>query len=350
MSSISAMPSETSAPSDSKLVIPYGVSALSGAVGESPPTVAIGRAQRMPLRLWHGPYPFAEPPDLTRLKGTAERLAFLKEHLKSLCGLWARPPLDFLDAYFRWIESTLEGSKTELEARGGGLFQPRDWSFAAFRPLPLAHLPVAADKSVRTDLAFWTGDRLAAIWLVGEMTAPREPRCPPAGGRRSYRNSGRSARQRRSRRAAARVFHAFLGRRRIAQKPVRTGGAGRDSARPRAARRGNHGARLEIGFQHVKPAGEAVGGIDNLVLVDIDVVDLDRARGIALWRFGDEIRHCLGLERIADVVHAHAAVEICPKDQRIGAESRAGAVFVHVVRAVTAAVTLLLGGRQRQGG
>lgn len=170
------MPSETSAPSDSKLVIPYGVSALSGAVGENPPTVAIGRAQRMPLRLWHGPYPFAEPPDLTRLKGTAERLAFLKEHLKSLCGLWARPPLDFLDAYFRWIESTLEGSKTELEARGGGLFQPRDWSFAAFRPLPLAHLPVAADKSVRTDLAFWTGDRLAAIELVGESTPRRQRR------------------------------------------------------------------------------------------------------------------------------------------------------------------------------
>ena len=170
------MPSETSAPSDSKLVIPYGVSALSGAVGENPPTVAIGRAQRMPLRLWHGPYPFAEPPDLTRLKGTAERLAFLKEHLKSLCGLWAKPPLDFLDAYFRWIESTLEGSKTELEARGGGLFQPRDWSFAAFRPLPLAHLPVAADKSVRTDFAFWTGDRLAAIELVGESTPRRQRR------------------------------------------------------------------------------------------------------------------------------------------------------------------------------
>src|ERR1700689_926589 len=176
MSSISAMPSETSAPSDSKLVIPYGVSALSGAVGEKPPTVAIGRAQRSPPRRWPGPYPFAEPPDLTRLKGTAERLAFLKDNLKSLCGLWARPPLDFLDAYFRWIESTLEGSKTELEARGGGLFQPLDWSFAAFRSLPLAHLPVAADKSVRTDFAFWTGDRLAAIELVGESTPRRQRR------------------------------------------------------------------------------------------------------------------------------------------------------------------------------
>ena len=62
MSSISAIAAETSAPSDNKLVIPYGVSALSSAAGENPPTVAIGRAQRMPLRLWHGPYPFAEPP------------------------------------------------------------------------------------------------------------------------------------------------------------------------------------------------------------------------------------------------------------------------------------------------
>jgi hypothetical protein len=176
MSSITATASEIPAPSDTKLVIPYGVSALSAAAGENVLSVAIGRAQRMPLRLWHGPYPFAEPPDLTRLKGTAERLAFLKEHLKSLCGLWARPPFDFLDAYFRWIESTLEASKAELEARGGGLFQPRDWSFAAFRPLPLAHLPVAAERNVRTDFAFWTGDRLAAVELVGESTPRRHRR------------------------------------------------------------------------------------------------------------------------------------------------------------------------------
>jgi hypothetical protein len=186
MSSISAIPSdnrssETPAPADNRLVIPYGVPALTlaGAANDGAPAVAIGRAQRMPLRLWHGPYPFAEPPDLNRLKGTSERLTFLKEHLKSLCGLWARPPLDFLDAYFRWIESALESGRTELEAlsaKGGGLFQPRDWSFAAFRPLPLAHLPVAPEMSVRTDFAFWTGDRLAAIELIGESTPRRQRR------------------------------------------------------------------------------------------------------------------------------------------------------------------------------
>jgi hypothetical protein len=180
MSSISAIPSETRAetpaPSDGKLVIPYGVPTLAGAVGDGVPSVSIGRAQRTPLRLWHGPYPFAEPPDLNRLKGTAERLAFIKEHLKSLCGLWARPPLDFLEAYFRWIDAALEAGRAELEAKGGGLFQPRDWSFAAFRPLPLAHLPVAAGRSVRADFAFWTGDRLAAIELIGESTPRRQRR------------------------------------------------------------------------------------------------------------------------------------------------------------------------------
>ncbi len=177
------MPSETPAPSNNHhmLVIPYGVPTLTlaGAANEGAPSVSIGRAQRMPLRLWHGPYPFAEPPDLNRLKGTAERLTFLKEHLKSLCGLWTRPPLDFLDAYFRWIDAALESGRAELEAlaaKSGGLFQPRDWSFAAFRPLPLAHLPVAADRSVRTDFAFWTGDRLAAIELIGESTMRRQRR------------------------------------------------------------------------------------------------------------------------------------------------------------------------------
>ncbi|HTC18330.1 MAG TPA: hypothetical protein VK690_04385 [Stellaceae bacterium] len=176
MSSITVPASDTPAPSDTKLAIPYGVSVLSATAGEGALSVAIGRAQRMPLRLWHGPYPFAEPPDLTRLKGTAERMAFIKEHLKSLCGLWAKPPLDFLDAYFRWIDSTLESARAGLEARGGGLFQPRDWGFAAFRPLPLAHLPVAVDRLVRTDFAFWTGDRLAAVELVGESTPRRQRR------------------------------------------------------------------------------------------------------------------------------------------------------------------------------
>ena len=69
-------PSETPAPSHTMLVIPYGVPTLTlaGAANEGAPSVSIGRAQRMPLRLWHGPYPFAEPPDLNRLKGTAERI------------------------------------------------------------------------------------------------------------------------------------------------------------------------------------------------------------------------------------------------------------------------------------
>jgi hypothetical protein len=181
MPSISPAADETPAPADAKLLIPYGVAtlALAGAANEGMPSVAIGRAQRMPLRLWHGPYPFAEPPDLSRLKGTAERLAFIKEHLKSLCGLWAKPPLDFLEAYFRWIDSNLETNRAELDAlatKGGGLFQPRDWSFAAFRPLPLAHLPIAADRTVRTDFAYWTGDKLAAIELVGEGTQRRQRR------------------------------------------------------------------------------------------------------------------------------------------------------------------------------
>jgi len=179
MPSISPSAAENPAPFVNKLVIPYGVPVLSFAAlaSENVPVVVIGRAQRMPLRLWHGPYPFAELPDLNRLKGTAERLGFIKEHLKALCGLWARPPLDFLEAYFRWIETALEAGRAELEAlsaRGGGLFQPRDWSFAAFRPLPLAHLPVAAERYVRVDFAFWTGDRLAAFELVGESTPRRQ--------------------------------------------------------------------------------------------------------------------------------------------------------------------------------
>ncbi|MGH7008568.1 MAG: hypothetical protein ACRED7_09210, partial [Stellaceae bacterium] len=135
---------------------------------------AVSLRRDVPLRLSDGPYPFAEPPDLIRLATTAARLDFLREHLQALCGLWAKPPLAFLDAYFAWIGATLAAAPAQaaLTEMGRGLFAPEDWSFAAPRPLPLALLP-AGDAAIRADFAFWTGAGFVAVELPGERRAHR---------------------------------------------------------------------------------------------------------------------------------------------------------------------------------
>jgi hypothetical protein len=155
------------------MMIPYGRAKLvPDARGE--PVVAV-RAGR-PLRLSDGPYPFAEPPDLIGLSSRADRLEILREHLQALCGVWDRPAHGFLAAYFGWIGAAIAGGETELAAlaqRAGGLFAPADWSFAALRPLPQAHIS-AAGAAVRVDFAFWTGTGLIAIDLQGSASPRRQ--------------------------------------------------------------------------------------------------------------------------------------------------------------------------------
>ncbi|MDE1903182.1 MAG: hypothetical protein KGI46_04950 [Alphaproteobacteria bacterium] len=135
---------------------------------------AVSLRRGAPLRLSDGPYPFAEPPDLIRLATTAARLDCLHEHLRSLCGLWAKPPLAFLDAYFAWIGATLAAApaKRALSEAGQGLFAPEDWSFAALRPLPSAFLPTG-DVTISVDFAFWTGVGIVAVELPGGRRAKR---------------------------------------------------------------------------------------------------------------------------------------------------------------------------------
>jgi len=148
------------------LRIPYG-SAKPAALA-----IEIDAGAGRPLRLSDGPYDFAEPPDLVRLAGTAERLDILHEHLRSLCGLWDKPAENFLAAYFRWIQASIAASPA-LAAQAGrsGLFVPMDWSFSALRPLPQAHL---GEPPVRVDFAFWTGDALIAVALQGAGTPRRQ--------------------------------------------------------------------------------------------------------------------------------------------------------------------------------
>jgi hypothetical protein len=147
--------------------VPYG-----RAAPDNPgPSARIGEGAA--LRLCHGPYPFAEPPNLLAAATVAARLELLREHLLSLCRPWDKLADAFLAAYFARIAAAIAAADAELRhlaATGGGLFAPEDWSFCALRPLPQAHL-----FGARTDFAFWTGGGFIAIELEGSGS-PRKQR------------------------------------------------------------------------------------------------------------------------------------------------------------------------------
>ena len=142
---------------------------------------------RKSLRLSTMRWDFPERPDLIALTTLSQRLDFLRDHLKSLCGLWDKLPRLFLDAYFRDIHVCIARNRPALEplaALHGGLFRPEDWSYAAFCPLPHARLPAAPETAV--DLVFWTGEELHAVAITSAAAQSRARR----DGRARLRENG----------------------------------------------------------------------------------------------------------------------------------------------------------------
>jgi hypothetical protein len=166
---------------DAPLLIPYGgrrwpVERLDPASPdlELGPLVQIDRDSGKPLRLSNFPYAFAEPPDFSAIATMPARLDFLRDHFKSYWGLWDKLALMFLDAYFEHISGAVEAAQPGLDAQAaphGGLFQRRDWVYSALAPIPIAHLPVPPANHgppwVWVDFAFWTGERVVALDVVG---------------------------------------------------------------------------------------------------------------------------------------------------------------------------------------
>ncbi len=142
---------------------------------------------RRPLRLINMAWDFPERPDLIALISVADRLDFLRDHLKSLCGLWDKLPRLFLDAYFRDIAECIAANRSALDALAaghGGLFRSEDWSFSALSPLPQARLPTVPDSSV--DFGFWTGEELHAVCITSSTSQDRAQR----EGRARLRDNG----------------------------------------------------------------------------------------------------------------------------------------------------------------
>jgi len=159
------------------LVIPYG----SGGVPVSLATVpcaTIERARRRPLRLSDGGYDFAEPPAPARLVDGAAQLAFLRDHLIGLCDPWAAHQRRFIERYVGFVAWRVAGLGDALGARlarFGDLYRIEDFSFAALRPLPRAHLRRADGAGwIATDFAFWTGDTVIALDIADTRRTSRQ--------------------------------------------------------------------------------------------------------------------------------------------------------------------------------
>lgn len=140
-----------------------------------------------PLRLSTMTWDFPERPDLIALAERDARLDFLRDHLKSLCGLWDKAPRSFLDAYFRDIRECVRRNGPALDTLAsvhGGLFKPEDWAYSALCPLPQTRLSAASEMPI--DFAFWTGSEVHAVFILGPASQNRTQR----EGRARIREAG----------------------------------------------------------------------------------------------------------------------------------------------------------------
>lgn len=184
------------------LMVPYGSAgffpeklkltgfALSGlALWTASPCVIVDRSIPQPLRCHQMPAEFSPPPPPEAMRDTASKLAFMKDHLQSLCGIWDGPPKAFIDSYFAAVQREMSANSDELGKLVGdltGLAVADDFVFSAPLPLPRAHLHLAprsdapvvrSEDVVRVDFAFWTGTRLLAVDLdTGATMTPKERR------------------------------------------------------------------------------------------------------------------------------------------------------------------------------
>lgn len=147
-------------------------------VARTPYVVADPTAAR-PVRLGDPDWRFGGAPDLATNADTPSRLRLLAMELALHADTWDRATRAFLDLYMAFaLAATDDPALDRRAARFGGLFAPRDWAFAAFRPLPRAQLLAAGtgwadkgvpgpDPSVPVSVALWTGRTLVAIDVPG---------------------------------------------------------------------------------------------------------------------------------------------------------------------------------------
>lgn len=107
----------------------------------------------------------------------AGMITFQANRARGLCDIFNKRQAEFVANYFAFIQDHLAEHGEEVDAMAGqfhGLYASEHWLFAAFAPLPQAHIYVggeAAERFVLAPLALWTDDGCIAIYFAGAETA-----------------------------------------------------------------------------------------------------------------------------------------------------------------------------------
>ena len=142
------------------------------------PFVHLQPTRQTSLRLNDPHYVFPETPDLRAMTSADIQLDFLRNHLTGYCDIWRKPQKLFLDQYFKFIAARVSAAEIVLSKsleKFVGLYNYRDWTLSAPRPLPraLMHTPTSDTTYTPVDFGFWfTGKRIAVL-LAGTGTPTR---------------------------------------------------------------------------------------------------------------------------------------------------------------------------------
>ena len=96
---------------------------------------------------------------------------------RGLCDIFNKRQAEFVAHYFTFIADHLAENAVEMDAmvaQFSGLFAPEHWLFAAFAPLPQAHIYVGGEgveRFVLAPLALWTNDGCIAVYFLNAETA-----------------------------------------------------------------------------------------------------------------------------------------------------------------------------------
>lgn len=134
-----------------------------------------------PLRLSSGVVDVA--PAVPAVPTADDQFAALKDRLVALSDPWSRSVQGFVEAYLAFVEHEIARSVEAIADRlapHAGLYRPSDLRFAAWLPLPQAHIP-GTKGSVRFPFAFWSGTEILAV-VIGPSDRPVDPAdlLPPA--------------------------------------------------------------------------------------------------------------------------------------------------------------------------
>ena len=103
----------------------------------------------------------------------AGMLTFLENRARGLCDIFNKRQAEFVRHYFAFIRDHLAANASEVDAMARefrGLYEREHWLFAAFAPLPQAHIYVGGEGEARfvlVPLAIWTDEGCATVYFPG---------------------------------------------------------------------------------------------------------------------------------------------------------------------------------------